>query len=80
MDGGASWTKVGALFTENMTAVNFSSSNPDIVYAGSEGSFYRSEDGGLTWVRVSSPDRPYGPPGILAGVPIDVTIDPSWAW
>jgi len=77
MDGGASWTKVGSLFTDNMTAVNFSSSNPDIVYAGSEMNFYRSEDGGLTWVRVSSPDRPYGPPGILAGVPIDVTIDPD---
>ena len=73
-NGGSSWSKVigGAI----STTVNFSPSNPDIVYAGDANAFYRSEDGGLTW---STFDRGgvWGPPGIRAGFPIDVTIDPD---
>jgi len=74
LNGGSSWTKIidGAI----LTTVNFSLSNPDIVYAGGASAFYRSEDGGLTWSKF---DRGgvWGPPGIRAGVPIDVTVDPD---
>ncbi|MBM4064197.1 MAG: hypothetical protein FJ266_00910 [Planctomycetes bacterium] len=74
VNGGLSWTKVidGAI----LTTVNFSPSNPDIVYAGGASAFYRSEDGGLTWSRFDRGEV-WGPPGIRAGVPIDVTVDPD---
>jgi len=76
MNGGASWAKVIA--NDVVTTVNFSPSTPDIVYAGSSSAFYRSEDGGTTWSRFSQSGgnaSGWGPPGIRAGVPIDVTID-----
>jgi len=75
-DGGASWTKVVANAT--MTTVNFSFSDPKIIYAGSDEAFYRSEDGGLTWRRFSNASGSnYGPSGIRAGFPIDVVVDPD---
>lgn len=73
-DGGSSWTKV--ISNENMTTVNFSPSSSDIIYAGSASTFYRSENGGTTWSRFSQAAGPqWGPLGIRAGVPIDVTVD-----
>jgi photosystem II stability/assembly factor-like uncharacterized protein len=75
-NGGGSWSKVIA--GDVMTTVNFSPSNPKIVYAGSARAFYRSADGGTTWTRYSKPSgSEWGPPGIRAGVPIDVTVDPD---
>ena len=56
--------------------MNFSPSNPDIVYAGDATAFYRSEDGGLTWSKFDRGEV-WGPPGIRAGVPIDATVDPD---
>lgn len=72
VNGGSSWTKVidGVI----LTTVNFSPSNPDIVYVGGASAFYRSEDGGLTWSKFDRGEL-WGPPGIRAGVPIDVTVD-----
>jgi photosystem II stability/assembly factor-like uncharacterized protein len=75
-DGGASWSKVIA--GDILATVNFSFSNPNIVYAGSAGAFYRSEDGGLTWLKfTNATGANYGPAGIRAGVPIDVIVDPD---
>ena len=74
-DGGAFWTKV--ITNDIMTTVNFSPSNPNIVYAGSARAFYRSNNGGLTWSSFSKPgDADWGPPGVRAGVPIDIIVDP----
>jgi photosystem II stability/assembly factor-like uncharacterized protein len=75
-NGGAAWRKVIA--DDIMTTVNFSPSQPNIVYAGSHNAFYRSADGGLTWERRTKPGGyKYGPPGISAGIPIDVVVDPD---
>ena len=61
---------------EIMTTVNFSPSDPDIVYAGGA-AFYRSSDGGSTWGRYVNSTGNWGPEGIRAGVPIDVVVDPD---
>ena len=76
INGGASWIKV--ISNDLMATVNFSPSNPDTIYAGSLFAFYRSENGGATWSRFSQPSSlGYGPPGVVAGFPIDVTADPD---
>jgi photosystem II stability/assembly factor-like uncharacterized protein len=74
-DGGGYWRKV--LEDDIFTVVVVAPSDPDIVYAGSAGAFYRSEDGGETWIRFSKPEGCYGPPGIRAGVPISAVVDPD---
>ena len=73
-DGGASWKQTLDAYV--ITSVEISTSNPDIAYAGSFGEFYRSQDGGNTWQKVSPPDSGWGPPGILGGQPIDLQADP----
>lgn len=74
-NGGASWTKV--ISDQVLTTVNFSPSNPDIIYAGSQFAFYRSEDAGTTWIRLQKTNTgSFGPYGVRAGFPIDVVVDP----
>jgi photosystem II stability/assembly factor-like uncharacterized protein len=76
IDGGDNWTKVIA--NDILTTVNFAPISPNIVYAGSAAAFYRSSNGGLSWVTYTKPDgASWGPVGVRAGVPIDVTIDPA---
>jgi photosystem II stability/assembly factor-like uncharacterized protein len=74
-DGGETWKKV--IQGEVMTAVEFCLSDPNIAYAASEFAVYRSEDGGYTWKRFSKPGNVWGPPGIWAGIPIDIVCDPE---
>lgn len=75
-NGGTSWTKV--ISNDIFTAVAFSPSSPNVVYAGSARAFYRSTDGGTTWASFSKQSgSEWGPAGIRAGVPIDVVIDPD---
>jgi photosystem II stability/assembly factor-like uncharacterized protein len=74
-NGGESWQHT--LPRDNINAVEFALSNPNIAYAGSAGAVYRSEDGGHTWRRVSGGDEGgWGPPGVRAGFPIDFQVDP----
>lgn len=74
-DGGANWKQV--LSGEIITAVEFSTGNPSIAYAAGPVSVYRSSDGGQTWARVAgSPEASWGAPGIRAGFPIDLQVDP----
>jgi photosystem II stability/assembly factor-like uncharacterized protein len=47
-----------------------------IAYAGSQRAIYRSADGGHTWERVTTGDT-WGPPGMVAGWPIDFQADPD---
>lgn len=75
-DGAATWQKV--IPGDIVTTVAFAPSNPQIVYAGSARAFWRSADGGATWVRRSKASgEEWGPAGIRAGVPIDATVDPD---
>lgn len=86
-NGGTTWTQVISStdvilpgYTEDVfNAVKIAPSNNNIVYAASSYAFYRSDDAGATWTghRGGSPGSPspWGPAGIRAGVPIEITID-----
>ncbi|MBL6961466.1 MAG: hypothetical protein ISR59_10170 [Anaerolineales bacterium] len=71
-DGGENWTQTLAGF-EVFSSVEICPSDPNIVYAGSIDSIYRSEDAGQTWSVVASP---WGPDGVSVGFPIDMQCDP----
>ena len=73
-DGGASWRRT--LDAEVVTSVEFALSNPRVAYAASFFGVFRSEDGGLTWKQMGSPERPWGPPRTVGGFPIDIQVDP----
>ncbi|GAB4407292.1 MAG: hypothetical protein Kow00106_00090 [Anaerolineae bacterium] len=74
-DGAQSWSYV--LRNDNINAVEFATSDPNIAYAASAGAVYRSEDGGWTWQQVAgSGEGGWGPPGVRAGFPIDLQVDP----
>jgi len=76
LDGGEHWTEV--LSKATFTVVTISPSNPNVIYAGSEVAFYRSDDGGNTWQKFNKPSEGcYGPPGIRAGFPISAVVDPN---
>ncbi|MBU1918502.1 hypothetical protein KKF63_10295 [bacterium] len=75
-NGGTSWTNVISGFA--LTAVNFASSNPNIVYAAGMQGFYRSTDGGTTWTKYDRDGvETWGAAGMNGGVPIDVTVHPE---
>lgn len=72
-DGGELWQRT---LTEGATSVEFSVSDPHIAYAASTSGIYRSQDGGHSWDWVTGRDAGWGPPGVLAGFPIDLQVDP----
>ena len=72
-NGGTSWQAV--INNENINAVEFAFSNPNIAYAGGAGAVYRSSNRGQTWNKVSSGEG-WGSPGVRAGFPIDFQVDP----
>lgn len=74
-DGGDSWIRTLSI-EEQITSVEISTSDPDIAYAAGRFSVFRSEDGGLSWQKVSGGDTPWGAPGVQTGFPIDFQVDP----
>ena len=72
VDSGQNWEQT--LSNVPIESVEFSISDPNVVYAGGEHSVFRSDDGGLTWQQVSESD--WGPPGVRVGFPIDFQVDP----
>jgi len=72
-DGGENWQKV---IDNPVQSVEFAVSDPDIAYAGEPGWIFRSEDGGMNWQTVTENDHGWGPPGVVAGFPIDFQVDP----
>jgi photosystem II stability/assembly factor-like uncharacterized protein len=73
-DGAEHWQQVGG---EHITSVEFAVGVPDLAYAGSDGVFFRSQDGGETWQPPGNlAAEGWGPPGIRPGFPIDVQVDP----
>ena len=75
-DGGENWVQLMSS-DHSITAVSISSSNTNIVYAGGEVAFYRSDDGGKSWQKFQKKGGNYGPPGIRAGIPISTVVDPD---
>jgi photosystem II stability/assembly factor-like uncharacterized protein len=75
LDGGNSWTQTLAS-KGAITSVEIAQSNPNIAYAGSRFAVYRSEDGGRTWVQMTSGGNFWGSPGAQTGFPIDFQVDP----
>ncbi len=73
-DGGASW--VQTLSGDDITSVEFTLSDPRIAYAASVNGIYASGDGGQSWKRMSSGRYGWGSPGVRAGFPIDLQVDP----
>ena len=75
-NAGATWTQV--IRNGGLSTVNYSPSNPDIMYAGGTFEFYRSENGGGAWERFAKEiGWQWGPPGVVAGFPIDMVVDPN---
>jgi photosystem II stability/assembly factor-like uncharacterized protein len=76
LNGGELWEK--KISDDIFTVVTLSPSNPDVVYAGSEHAFYRSDDFGETWQKFSKEDEGnWGPAGVRAGFPISAVVDPE---
>ncbi|MGW8121589.1 YCF48-related protein [Roseivirga echinicomitans] len=80
IDGGSTWAaklvnKSAEQPFYKFTAIQFSASNPNIVYAANEAVIMKSEDSGETWKQQTEVGRSWGPPGIIAGVPIEMTVD-----
>ncbi|MCK4394460.1 hypothetical protein KAX17_16275, partial [Candidatus Bipolaricaulota bacterium] len=79
-DGGSSWEHVLSEGRQNpadsIVSVEFATSNASIAYAASANFVYRSEDGGHTWHHMTSGHGHWGPPGVIAGRPIDIQVDP----
>lgn len=82
-DGGDTWQRV--LDLPNGSAVEICEGDPNVAYAGSLGAFYRSDDGGRTWQLQTgvggnevahASEELWGPPGVVAGFPIDLQCDP----
>jgi uncharacterized protein (TIGR03437 family) len=83
-DGGNHWTKTLTATArmqgvwDPISTVKFAAANPQIAYAASQTTFWRSQDGGLTWRIMAGGPGPlyYGPPGVFIGQSIDLQIDP----
>ncbi|RME05506.1 MAG: hypothetical protein D6803_08780, partial [Anaerolineae bacterium] len=82
-DGGDTWQRV--LDLPNGSAVEICEGDPNVAYAGSMSAFYRSDDAGRTWQLqsgigdnqvVQAGEEMWGPPGVVAGFPIDLQCDP----
>ncbi|MCX6634555.1 MAG: hypothetical protein NT090_05640 [Acidobacteria bacterium] len=82
-DGGSHWQRAFGFEdrkgrVEQVTAVEFAVSDPDVAYAAGPQTFWRSTDGGRTWAARSGgpPDMWWGLPGTKVGFPIDLQVDP----
>ncbi len=75
-DGGMSWSEVKRQRNNGSpqlySALGISPTNPNIIYAGAFGIFFKSADGGMTWTETG-----FGPLGSNAGHPIDITVNPN---
>ena len=75
-NGGEQWQKLSDE-EELFTVVEYCICDPNIAYAVSNVALYRSEDAGFTWNRFNRPNGTWGPPGVIAGLPIDMLCDPE---
>lgn len=72
-DGGRTWRRT--LDEGSVHSVEFAPSDGRIAYAASIRRVWRSADGGRSW-RGASTDHGWGSPGVEAGFPIDIDVDP----
>ncbi len=74
-NGGQSWELVYDARESNINSVEIVDAQPEIAYAGSSVEILRSQDGGLTWEKMTSGDG-WGSEGVRGGFPIDFQVDP----
>jgi len=75
-DGGEQWQKLSE-HEELFAVAEYCTCDPNFAYVASSNAVYRSEDGGFTWQRFARENNTWGPPGIVAGLPIDMLCDPE---
>jgi hypothetical protein len=84
-NGGATWAN--GVFANGgspggaWSAVTFAPGDPNVAYAAGPCSFLRSADMGKTWTTMSGQcsglsSQSYGPPGLRAGTPVALQVDP----
>lgn len=75
-DSGMTWTeakrKRNGGSPQLYSALGISLTNPNVIYAGAFGIFFKSQDGGMTWAETG-----FGPLGSNPGHPIDIAVDPN---
>jgi len=75
-DGGMTWTEARRQRNNGgsqiYSALGISPTNPNVIYAGAFGIFFKSKDGGMTWTETG-----FGPLGSNPGHPIDIAVDPN---
>ncbi len=75
-DGGMIWTESKRQRNNGnpqlYSALGISPTNPNVIYAGAFGIFFKSKDGGMTWAETG-----FGPLGSNPGHPIDIAVDPN---
>lgn len=57
VDEGATWSQVPDLAHEQVRAIAFKRANSKIIAAGTETGVFSSQDGGMTWTRISPADN-----------------------
>jgi photosystem II stability/assembly factor-like uncharacterized protein len=53
-DGGGNWSSIGGNVHADHHAFAFDPANPNVVYNGNDGGMYRSEDGGISYTKISN--------------------------
>ncbi len=75
-DGGMNWSESKRQRSNGgsqiYSAIGISPTNPNVIYAGAFGIFFKSKDGGMTWTETG-----FGPLGSNPGHPIDIAVDPN---
>ncbi|MBI3590844.1 MAG: hypothetical protein HY094_05635 [Candidatus Melainabacteria bacterium] len=75
-DSGMTWIEVKRQRSNGSpqlySALGISPTNPNVIYAGAFGIFFKSKDGGMTWTETG-----FGPLGSNPGHPIDIAVDPN---
>jgi len=73
-DGGENWEY---LIGYHISAVEFSTSDPNVIYIAGIDEFYRTTNGGARWTSFQDAEGHWGPNRAWLGFPIDMQSDPT---
>jgi photosystem II stability/assembly factor-like uncharacterized protein len=78
-DGGENWHTLdaGGEGGDSFTVIAVAPSDTHCVYAASHSAFYRSDNGGRSWLKLwREREETWGPVGLLVGFPISIAVHP----